>query len=358
MTLTELPIIRLLSQQIEVTKFKTAEKVVGWMGAMQAQDYSMAKWAIGLRLLNSTVNKIETACNKGKIIRTHLMRPTWHFVSADDIYWMLELTAPQIKSASKSRDKELELSEAIFSKSNNILEKTLSNETNLTREELAKEFDKAKIKTDNNRLSHLLLHAELDGIICNGLIKSGKQTYAILAERVPNKKVFTRDKSLAELAKRYFTSHCPATLKDFVWWSGLTVKDARQALESVKSNFITEKICSEIYWLTNSFSDTESYKTSVHILPAYDEFLISYKDRSASLSLVHSRKAVSNNGVFRPFIVVNGQVAGIWKRTTKRDKIVIETEFFRPLGKDIKRLIEKELNRFGHFLKKEIVTHL
>jgi hypothetical protein len=354
MTLAELSTLRLISQQIEETKFKTAKEIVGWMGAMQAQDYSMAKWAVGIRLLDSTVNKIEKAYDKGEIIRTHLMRPTWHFVSAGDIYWMLKLTAPQIKSASKSRDKELELTEAIFVKSNNIIEKALSKSKCLTREELKKEFDAAKIKTDNNRLSHLLLRAELDEIVCSGPIKDNKQTYALLSERVPYKRVLTHDESLAELATRYFTSHCPATLKDFVWWTGLPVKKAIKALEFIKSNFISETIHYEKYWLTNSFSVTRYDKASVYLMPAYDEYIISYKDRSASLLFTDSKKAISNNGIFRPIIVVDGQVKGVWKRTINKDKVIIETNLFQPLSRSAKTLIKENAHRFGKFLKKEL----
>ncbi len=160
MNLTDIAKIRLISQQIAETKFKTVKDIVDWMGAMQAQDYAVAKWAIGVRLPNSTDQVIETAINNGEIIRTHLLRPTWHFVSADAIYWMLELTAPQIKASLKSRHKELELSETIFAKSNTIIEKALRGGKHLTREELMAELGKGKIATDDNRASHLLLRAE------------------------------------------------------------------------------------------------------------------------------------------------------------------------------------------------------
>ena len=353
MTLKELSNIRIISQKIEATEFRTANEVVGWMGAIQAQDYAMAKWAIGIRTLDSTDEIIEASLDKGEIIRTHLMRPTWHFVSAGDIYWMLELTAPQIKSSLKFRHKELELSGSVLTKSKLLLEKTLSNGLSLTREELAKEFIKVKIKTDGNRLYHLLVNSELDGLICSGLRKAGKHTYALLHERVPYKKVFTRDESLYKLAERYFTSHCPATLQDFVWWSGLSGKEARQAMESVKSGFVIEKIGPGKYLFPGSSSVPNHDKTSVHLLPAFDEFLISYKDRSASLSSAHNKKAVSSNGIFYPVIVVNGLVTGLWKRLIKKNKVIIEPVFYQQHNKTIKNLIEKKAYTFGHFINKE-----
>ncbi len=354
MTTTEISNFRLFSQKIALTEFTSAKEIVGWMGAMQAQDFAMAKWAIGLRLLDSTNAKIEKALNKGEIIRTHLMRPTWHFVSADDIYWLLDLTSAKIKSATKSRDKELELSETIFTKCNNIIEKILFNGEHLTREELAKVFNSLNINTDNNRLSHILFRAELEGIVCSGQIKGNKQTYALLCDRVPHKKILSRDESLAELAKRYFTSHGPATLQDFVWWSGLSVTEARRGLEFIQSGFISETIGSSKYWFKDSFSSFRNNTNSVYLLPAFDEYLISYKDRSATLSLIHHKKAVSDNGIFRPVIVVDGQVAGLWKRTIKKDKVVIGTTVFIPEDKVFKSLLTKALMSFGHFLDKGV----
>lgn len=353
MNLTDIAHIRLISQQIAGTKFKTVKDLVGWMGAMQAQDYAMVKWAVGVRLPHSTDQEIETAINNGEIIRTHLLRPTWHLVSADDIYWLLELTAPRIKASLKPRHQELGLSETVMTKSRTIIENALSGGRHLTREALIAEFEKANIATDNNRASHLFSRAELDGVICSGTVKGKKQTYALLEERVPKTSSLPKEKALASLAKRYFTSHNPATLQDFAWWSGLSVGDARQALEMVKSDFVSETIDSQTYWFTNSFSMPKTDKESVYLLPAFDEFIISYKDRSASLPFENHSKAVSNNGMFWPIIVVNGQVTGIWKRTIKKDKVIVETEHFNQPNKTTTDLIEKAARQFGDFLGKK-----
>ena len=354
MTLPDISNCRLVSQKIVTTEFSSAKDVVGWMGAMQAQDFAMAKWAVGLRLLNPANSTIETALNKGEIIRTHVMRPTWHFVVAEDVYWLLDLTASKIKMAMKARDKELELTEAIFNKSNNILEGILSKGVHLGREELAIAFNNAGISTDNNRLSHLLVRAELEGIVCSGSVNGNKQAYALLSDRVPLKKILSRDESLAELAKRYFTSHGPATLQDFIWWSGLSVTEARLGFESVKSGFISETVGSVNYWFKDSISNILNDTNSVYLLPAFDEFLISYRDRSASLSLIHHKKAVSDNGIFRPLIVQNGQVTGLWRRTIKKDEVMIETSSFLPGKTGSKYLYEAASLKFGRFLAKKV----
>jgi len=234
--------IRLISQQIALTKYKTAQEIVNFMGAMQAQDFAMVKWAIGLRLKNSTNKIIETAINKGEIIRTHLLRPTWHFVSAEDIHWLIELTAPKIKSSIKSRLKEFEINEKMLAQSNAIFHKALIEESFLSREDLLKKLTDAKIPIDNFRSSHFLFCAELDGLICSGPIKNNKQTYSLLEKRVPKYQSFSREESLAKLATKYFFSHFPATVQDFIWWSGLGATDAKNALESIKHSLFFIKI--------------------------------------------------------------------------------------------------------------------
>jgi hypothetical protein len=352
MTLMDISGSRLFSQKIEQTGFTSAKELVSWMGAMQAQDYAMSKWAIGSRLVHSTDEMVETALNNGEIIRSHLMRPTWHLVSADDIYWMNDLSATKIRQNFKSRHRDLELSEEMILKSEKVFEKAISKEGNLTRDELDAELQKVNLITVENQLYHLLFCAELDGILCNGAVKNGKQTYDLLSRRVPNRRTLFREESLAELAKRYFQSHGPATIDDFVWWSGLSITDARKGLESIKSGLNSEIINSKTYWFSNTFSDLQPDKTSVHLLPAFDEFIIGYCDRSASLSLTNNPKAVSSNGIFHPIVVVNGQVIGTWKRTSKKELVILSANLFQTPTLSLKSAIEEEANRFGQFLNK------
>jgi hypothetical protein len=269
---------------------------------------------------------------------------------------MLDLSGTKIKSSFKSRDKELELTESLISKTQSIIEKILSDVSGLTREEISEELTRAKIRTDANRLSHILVHAELVGLVCSGPIKDKKVTYSLLRDRVPAKTDFSKEEALARLAAKYFRSRCPATLEDFIWWSNLSVTDARKAVESIKADFFPETIGSSKYWLPDTISDKVIKKTTVYLLPAYDEFLISYKDRSSSLSPINNKRTVSVNGIFYPFIVVNGQVAGLWKRITQKNKIIVSTDFFQPPDKVINNLIAEKFNVFGHFTGREIIV--
>ena len=233
----EIAKIRLFSQKIAGPAFSSPHEIVSWMGAMQAQDFLMAKWAVGMRLKDKTEEDITKAYNNGEIVRTHVMRPTWHLVAPEDIYWMLDLTAPAIIRLLKTRHTGLELSGEVISQSMKLFEEILFDEKNCTRDELTLELKNAKIRTDENRMSHLLLLAELNGLICSGPLKGNKITYTLLSERVTEKKTFTREEALANLALRYFSSHYPATIKDFSWWSGLSLTDARKGLGMGQKRF-------------------------------------------------------------------------------------------------------------------------
>ena len=208
----------------------------------------------------------------------------------------------------------------------------------------------AKIAVDENRSSHLLLWAELDGLICSGSLKDKEPTYALLSEWVPKKKTLSKEESLAELARRYFNSHAPATLQDFIWWSGLNISEAKQGLELVKDNFQSETIGDQIYWLPQSFSFPVKKESAVYLLPAYDEYIISYKNRMAVISAENQKIAISNNGIFWPVIIINGKAAGIWKRTIKKDKVIVETEFFKAPPATIKKSLEKAKKAYCDYL--------
>ena len=347
MDLAEISNRRLHNQLLVEPKFDTAKEVVAWMGAMQAQNYQMAKWAIGARLARATDTIVESAINRGEIIRTHVLRPTWHVVSADDMSWMLDLTASHIKSSLQARHRKLEITEDVVKDSITIIENALGNSNHLTREELLTELQNAHIATEQNRGYHLLLRAEVDGIICSGKTTDRTPTYALLAERVPRKHVYSQDDALGRLAQKYFSSHAPATLQDFTWWSGLPARLAKRALEMVQSNFISETVDAKTYWFPDSrFSST----TAVYLLPAYDEFLIGYKDKTVSLPFEDQRNNVHTNGVFRPIIVINGNISGIWKLTTRRNKVMVETNLFQPVEENTRKAIEKRAEMLGQFM--------
>lgn len=358
MTLKDITRIRLLSQQIAATTLKTVTDVVDWMGAVQAQDYAMSKWAIGTRLPGCTEKQVDEAVHTGQVIRTHVLRPTWHLVKATELPWMLSISAPQIKTSMRSRDKELGLTEDIFSKSNKLIRKTLRDDRHLTREEIMEVLTKAKIASAPEQAWHLLVRAELDAVICSGQIKAQKQTYTLLEERVPGALKLSKEEALGKLAMKYFSSHCPATLKDFVWWSGLPVGDARKGLELVKAQLIAETVGPETYYLPHELATATLPKKTAYLLPAFDEYLISYKDRTAAIQLTDQKKAFTSNGIFRPIIVVDGEVTGIWKRIVKKDIVQVTAELFKPATPTVQRMLTKQAETFAGFLGKKLKNDL
>lgn len=324
------------------------------MGAIQAQDYAMAKYAIGTRLKNATDKIVEEAINKREIIRTHVLRPTWHFVAAEDIRWMLDLTAKNLKRSLSSNNKRLELDEKTFSKANKIIEKLLRDGKHLTRREIMQALEKKGIRTDDLRAGHIMFRAETDLIVCNGMKRDKQFTYALFDERVPSSKKLSKEEALAQLAQRYFPSHGPASLKDFSWWSGLSLKDATTGLESVKSNLTSEKYKDNFYWFAEQ-AESKKNNSNITLLPAYDEFLISYKSREISVDTPNLPRTFTNNGIFNPVIVHNAKVIGTWKLQAKKDLVIIPFFFSKPTVKQ-KELCKKAAKEFGKFLQQTVTV--
>lgn len=324
------------------------------MGAMQAQDYEMAKWAVGVRLPGTTREDIEDAIGEGHIIRTHLLRPTWHFVSADHLSWLLELSRPRVMVAIRSRQKQLGLTNEIVSKSNRTIEKALTTGQPLTRKELVSQLKEAGFENKNNRISHLLLRAELDGIICSGPSRDTQYTYKLMDSHLTQFSSFDRDEARAKLARIYFDSHGPAMLEDFVWWSGLTKTASTKAINMLKPELISEEIQDQTYWFFDESTLPTRNEKSVYLLPAYDEYVISYRNREMIISGEDEAKAISANGIFRPVIVVNGEVKGIWRRMVESDSVKVELEFFENPGSGMKELAAGQAERFAGFLGKKL----
>ena len=351
MTASELCALRLRNQALDASVFSGPAEVVTHMGAMQAQDYAMALWAVGTRLPGSTESLVQQALDQGLILRTHVLRPTWHLVHAADIRWMLQLSAPHINSGIASALRKLELNEAIFLKSNNILGNALADGRHLTREELAPVLEKNGIALSGLRLLHLFFRAELDGLICSGIPRGKNNTYALLEQRVPAQSPLSREEALARLCLRYFSSHGPATLADFSWWSGLPLTEARKGLQSVQNQLHEVIFESESYFFTESVPYLKNTAGNTLLLPAFDEYLIAYKKRGLFLPEAHTREVITGNGIFRPLILHEGQARGTWKRTRKKTRTEMDYRFFAPefkLKKSLLQAAEKAYHTFLH----------
>ncbi|MDR2921188.1 MAG: winged helix DNA-binding domain-containing protein [Tannerella sp.] len=346
--------LRLYNQQlITNNRFKEPAEIVAWMGAMQSQTLEMAKWAIGVRLPGTTVNDIEDSLNNGRIIRTHILRPTWHFVSAKDIHWMFDLSNPRIKPIYISYCKLIEADEQTIISTYPIIEKTFAGGNHFTKPEIQEILQQHGIKTDDRWLNMIISRAEMEGIICNGKLRGSKQTFTLLHEWVPKKYTLSKEESLERLARRFFTSHSPATVEDFAWWSGLTITECRQALQLIKDDFISEDINGRTFWLKNDFKIPEIKKPSVLLLPPFDEYVVSYKNRSEIVEDVHYNKVMTKNGLFDPTMMLNGEIIGKWKKKTVKKGAQVDLTYFVDTTKKVQALFDKEAKRVEAFYKKE-----
>jgi hypothetical protein len=355
MTHQEISNHRLVSQKLLETNSNSPEEIVRHLGAMQAQDYAMAKWAIGSRC-DATEKEIEEVLNSGKVIRTHILRPTWHFVAADDIHWMLDVSGPQVKRIILSETKKYGYDEREFDRINSNIEKILAGNKHLTREEIIQELNIKRVSGEYYLSPVLIMmYAELSGLICNGKMKGKQITYALLEEKVskPQSKL-TKDEGLAKLAKRYFESHGPATMLDFSWWSGFPPTTCKMVINSIASELNSIEIDKQTYWFGNDCCKLDDFCESVHFLPAFDEILISYKTREASILQEHQPKAFTSNGIFKPVILENGKVIGTWKRTLKKDHAKIETQFFSALDETKKSTLFEGIRSFENYLETKI----
>lgn len=338
---------RLAQQRLTRDPFASPAEVVGWLGAVQSQEYQPATWSLGMRMRGATSAEIDRAFDEGAILRTHVMRPTWHFVTPDDIRWLLELSAPRVKRAIAMYCRQVGLDEATFARSNTVIADALRGGKQLLRSELGDALAAAGVDvSDRQRLQFIVFNAELDGIICSGPRRGKQFTYALLVERAPLARSLPREEALAELTRRYFISHGPATVRDFSWWSGLTVGDARAGLALVGEALIHEEIEGQSYWFAADALPAAEPTHEAFLLPTYDELLVGYTGFAAATMGGRPR---TNTNQFSATVVLGGQVVGNWRRTITTKAAVIEIAPFEPLGDEQREAIFTAAGRYGQF---------
>ena len=344
---------RLINQGLVKPALKTARDVVATLGAVQSQDYGGAKWGIAQRTGGLSDAQIDKEIDDGTIVRTHVLRPTWHFVAATDIGWMLELTAPRVHAANAYWYRWLEVDDAAARRSRVALTKALREGKHLTRSELGQALTRAKIQVENPiRLACVVMRAELDGLICSGTRRGKQLTYALLEQRVTKPTKLERDAALAELARRYFTTRGPATVDDFAWWSGLTRGDARRGVEAAASHLRHESIEGKSYWFPDAGRAIRISGPLTHLLPNYDEYIVGLKDRGAyGVRLQSSGVKPRTSALAGNALVINGQIIGGWRRTLVGRSVVVEPKPLIQLSEAERRAVAVVARKFGRFLR-------
>ncbi len=337
---------RLHNQCLTGRRAGQAADIVSWLGAVQAQEFAAARWALALRMAKGPQDaEIQHAFNQGLILRTHVMRPTWHFVAPADIHWMRELTALRVRQAMTSHDRKFGLTGAIHTRANAVFERAFRHNEFLTRAELGAELKRAGLDEQGVRLALLTVHAEVDGILCSGPQRGRELTYALLGARVPLVRRLERDEALAELTRRYFQSRGPATIRDFVWWSGLRISDAKRGLEmnNARSNIAGDFTD----WTIGDRTAASHGCKIVHLLPVFDEYFIAYRDRDSVTKM--GRRGVSGPVTSRNALMVGGRMVGIWKTLPRAEELRIEVTTRRLTDLERHGLTEAAA-RYGRFL--------
>jgi hypothetical protein len=342
---------RLYHQKITGSQFEKPAEVVAWLGAIQAQDYTGALWTVGLRTPNATEAAVEQTIADRQIVRTWPMRGTLHFVAPADVRWMLKLLTPRVIANSARRYAQLALAADSFAHSQDVFIKALEGGKQLTRAAMMEVLERAGIATANQRGYHILGWAAQTGLICFGPMQGKQPTFVLLDEWIPQGKMLTREESLAAVALRYFTGHGPATLQDFLWWTGLPAADARAGLEMVKAQLVQAKIAGQIYWLPQTTPTQRPQPPAGYLLPGFDEYLLGYTDRSAVLDpLYNQRIQPGRNGVFTPTVVIDGQIVGTWKRTVKKGAVLITPSPFGSFSSEEQQRVAAAAECYGNFL--------
>ena len=343
---------RLVNEGLVKPSLKTASEVVARLGAVQAQDYGAAKWGVAQRTDGLTDAEIEKEIDDGTIVRTHVLRPTWHFVAAADIGWMLGLSAPRVHAANGYWYRWLEVDDAVASRSRTALTKALRDGKHLTRAELGEDLERAGIPIATpQRLACIVMRAELDRVICSGARRGKQFTYALFEERVAKETALERDAALAELTRRYFTTRGPATVDDFAWWSGLTKADVKRGIEAAAAHLQYESIDGRSYWSPAAQRPVRIPAPLAHLVPNYDEYFIGFKDRSAFAARLRSLGVTPRtDGLSGHILFINGQIVGGWRRTLLRGRLVIQPNLLIPLSETERRAVELATRMFGRFL--------
>ena len=323
--------IRLLNQQLAAPIFHDPTEVVEYMGAMQAQEYRMMRWAVAMRTRRPSHSAFKKAFDSGQIIRLHLMRGTWQLVAAKDYWMMLDLCAPKAIAVTKGwmSSNRISIPNEELMRVREILTRTAADGGSVTKEDFVKALAEKDIRMDDHRLSYHIRMAEMAGTLCSGELLPMKATYALTAHKVEPRTAMDRDEALMRFTHKYFQSRQPATLEDFVWWSGLNISDCRRGIELLGDSIHTEKWKGRIFYMTDQCRTRGCRKGKFLLIPPYDEYLISYKSRDIVFPPEHKHRAHNNSGIFQPIAAFDGTICGNWSPFKEECQVSFFTDGYR-----------------------------
>lgn len=326
--------------------------------AVQAQDHAGAKWAVAQRTAGATDHDLDRLFDEGSLIRTHVLRPTWHLIAPEDLRWLLDLTAARVRATTASYFRRLELDDALLGASRDVLRAALEGGRAITRSEVAAAYAAAGIEADALRRSFLLMDAELAAVVCSGPRRGKQHTFMLVDERVPPSPARSRDEGLAEIARRYVDGHGPAQAGDLAWWSGLTMADARAGLELAGTALVRETVGDRTFWVSASEPAADGGSNGdplVHLLPNYDELLIAFRDRSDAADPGLPADARVSETLLAHIIVRRGLVVGGWRSRTGRTSVDLTPDLLVPFGEAGRIALRAAADRLAAFVGQPVV---
>ena len=346
-----IPGLHLAAQGIARPIAKSPAEVVTRLGALQAQDHPGALWSIGLRMVNATRTEVERAIAERTIVRTWPMRGTLHFVPAADAGWMLDLLASRVMRGAAGRYRQLELDDATFRRIRTVTRRALSHTPMMTRSTLFAAIDAAGVSTAGQRGIHLIRHLCMEGLLCQGPHAEKEPTFVLMEDWVRESRTVSRDEALQLLAERYFTSHGPASVRDFANWTGLSLTDSRTALHLAKPSLALFDDDGDELWMSNALEAPAGSANGAQLLPGFDEYLLGYRDRSAVLAPEYVERIVpGGNGVFQATLVLDGLVRGTWRRAQKSGAMKLGVHPFVKLSAARRKEVAAAADRYAAFL--------
>jgi hypothetical protein len=346
---------RLKAQRLIGELVSSPVDAVGWMGAVQSQDYAGGKWGLGLRS-GATAAAIDRLFDAGAILRTHLLRPTWHFVVPEDVRWLLDLTGPRVRAGLAGRYRDLELDDKVVTRGLAAFAAALRDGRHLTRVQLGDVLHAARISPAGQRLPHLIMRAELEALIVSGPRRGKQFTYALLEERVPKTRTMDRKEAVAELTHRYFVSHGPAQIPDFTWWSGLTMADARMGIGLAGAALEHEVFEGKDYWFGAGARRAPGVAGVAHLLPNFDEYAVGYRDRSAIIDAGRPIRLeiLSLSSLLSSSVIVDGIVRGAWRRVSAKAGAQIEVRVRDRLNAEEVAAVEAACRLLGRHIEEPV----
>ncbi|TDD91086.1 winged helix DNA-binding domain-containing protein [Actinomadura darangshiensis] len=348
---------RLRSQHLVRPHVGSAGEAVSSLLAVQAENPGQAAWAVASRTRNPDQADLGALLDDGAIVRTHVLRPTWHFVRAEDIGWLLDLTGPRVRRVTGQQLRNAHgLDDRSIDRAVAAMMEALASRGRLTRAQLAEELLGRGVPASGQMVMILLAHAELDGLICSGRAVDGEHAYALMAERVPAPRRLDRADALAELALRYFTGHGPATERDLAYWATLTLTDVRAGLRRVRDRLDSFEHDGRTFWHAPADAPGEPQDPAGHLLQVLDETYRGYQDSRWVLDAAGDvpRTRVSAVGM----ALVDAQLVADMRRTIGRDHVRFDLRPYRALTRPEIEALDRAARRCGEYLRLEATITL